>query len=268
MKNGKYDLSLIKDKRVVLLQSGGLDSCYLACLFNYYGFEIHHVFINYGQNSADMELLSAKKIVERYGGNFSAVNIELPWLKDSSFINGHTIKCTLSEENVPLGSVASKIYVPMRNLMFIGIASSYAEAYKIPYIGTGLDGLQDLKGRPLHGTPDKHPNFAIKMEQAIIESSAYHHVDGKDFEILCPIIGNEKFMTIHNGIILNCDFSLSWTCYNHSDKPCLTCDSCLSRLWAFEDLGYEDPLIVKYYGHYKSSDELLKKLGIPIDIKK
>ena len=34
------EIENIKDKRVVLLNSGGLESCYLACLLSKYGFEI------------------------------------------------------------------------------------------------------------------------------------------------------------------------------------------------------------------------------------
>ena len=56
----------IEDKRVVLLQSGGLDSCVLASLFNHFGFEVHHLFVDYGFNSADRDLRNVKKIVKKY----------------------------------------------------------------------------------------------------------------------------------------------------------------------------------------------------------
>ena len=61
------DIKAVSDKRVVLLQSGGLDSCYLASLLSSYGYDIHHVYIDYGQNSKAQELAAAQKIVNRYG---------------------------------------------------------------------------------------------------------------------------------------------------------------------------------------------------------
>lgn len=63
----------IKDKRVVLLQSGGLDSCFLANLFSYLGFEIHHVFVDYGQNSKEQEKRAVESIIREYGGDRKSV---------------------------------------------------------------------------------------------------------------------------------------------------------------------------------------------------
>lgn len=258
MKASEFDLLNIEpqERKAVLLQSGGLDSYFLACLLQYYDFEIHHIFIDYGQNSVKKELESAEKIVSKYGGSLHKVTIDLPWLKDVCLLNGGVAKSVTSEEEVYLGGVQTGIYVPMRNLLFIGIASSYAEAYKIPYIATGIDGMQDKEGNPLHGTPDKHPNFAIKLEQALTESSSLYHIDRKKFEILCPIIGNEKIDTVRVGLDLGCDFTDSWTCYNSTEKPCLACDSCLQRLFAFEALGVKDPTVEKYYGKYDSVNDL------------
>ena len=62
----------IENKRVVLLQSGGLDSCVLASLFHKFGFEIHHLFVDYGFNSAERDLRNVKKIVKKYD-NFTVL---------------------------------------------------------------------------------------------------------------------------------------------------------------------------------------------------
>lgn len=260
MKASQYDLLNIppQERKAVLLQSGGLDSCYMACMLNYYGFEVHSVFIDYGQNSISKELECAKEITKFYGGTLDVVKLSLPWLKNVCLLNGGKAVSRPDLDPV-MGGVKAGIYVPMRNLLFLTIASSYAESYKVPYIVTGIDGLQDKEGNPLHGTPDKHPNFALKVEQALNESSAFYHIDGNNFELICPLLGYEKEQTIIDGFKLDCHFDLSWTCYNDSEKPCLKCDSCLQRAWAFENLGYKDPLLVKYYGDYTSLEELLNK---------
>lgn len=263
MKASEFDLLNIdpEDRRVVLLQSGGLDSLYLAHLLNYYRFEVHNVFVDYGQNTAKQEQQTAYRIAKKYGGEFYKATVRLPWLKeDVCKLNGGIADSVTSDKEVYLGGVQTGIYVPMRNLMLIGIASSYAEAHKIPFIATGLDGLEDRDGTPMHGTPDKHPTFAIKLERALTESSALYHIDGIPFELICPIIGNDKFDTIKAGLTIGCDFTDSWTCYNNSEKPCLRCDSCLQRLDAFEKLGIKDPTVAKYYGDYENVEELLKRI--------
>ena len=263
MKASEFDFLNIpkEDRRVVLLQSGGLDSCYLACVLNYYGFEVHHIFVDYGQNALEKEWAAARDIANKYGGEIKRVTLSMPWLRDCCKLNGGVAESVVSDTKVFLGGVQTGIYVPMRNLLFISIASSYAEALKIPYIATGIDGIQDKEGKPLGGTPDKHPNFALRLEEALTESSCLYHMYDKEFEILCPIVGNRKIDTVIAGLDIGCDFTDSWTCYNKGDKPCLQCDPCLERLEVFEKLGINDPTIVKYYGKYDSIQELLENFG-------
>ena len=264
MKASEFDLLNIPEdeRKAVLLQSGGLDSCYLACLLQYYDFEVEHLFIDYGQNSAKKEYESAQSIVKQYGGNLHKVDIDMPWLKDVCILNGG-IATSRPDIKGTLGAVQSGVYVPMRNLLFIGIASSLAEACKIKYIATGIDGCQDREGNPIDGTTDKHPNFALQLEGALIEASSLHHLYGEDFELICPIISMPKISTVSRGIEIGCDFTDSWTCYNSTEKPCMKCDACLGRLDAFEFLRREDPAIVKYYGHYENAEKLFEKIGYP-----
>lgn len=233
-----------KDKGVVLLQSGGLDSCYLARLFQVLGFKnIHHVFVDYGQNSVNKEWESAQKICEAYTGTLHRVQLNMPWLSTSCDLVGNHVVNSRPDLSDRLGAVAGGVYVPMRNHLLISIASSLAESLNIKYIATGIDGAQDIFGRPLHGTPDKHPNFAKKLEKSLTESSCIKHKNHDRIELLCPIIGFEKFETIYFGLHYDCDFSLSWSCYNTGDKPCCHCDACLQRIEAFERLGKKDPIL-------------------------
>lgn len=240
MLDGSVDLSRVIDKRVVLLQSGGLDSCYIACLLERYGFEeIHHVFVDYGQNSAEQELKASRKIVEAYGGELHVVKLDMPWLCDSTLLNGHKVEAPVIERQ--FGAVKYGTYVPMRNAVLLSIASSLAESLKISYIATGLDGSQNLMGTPLGGVTDKHPKFAKMLEKALTEGSAMKHLEKNRIEFITPIMGNDKTQTIQQAKFINCDLSLSWSCYNNGDTPCGDCGSCCDRLEAFEKLGLKDP---------------------------
>lgn len=240
--NVKY-LANIKDKRVVLLQSGGLDSCYLACLLSKFDFEIHHLYVDYGQNANKKELEAVEKIVKEYGGVLHKAKIEMPWLHDSTVLCGHEV----GEYDVPktMGCVEAKTYVPMRNHLLLSLASSLAESLGIKYLASALDGSQDMFGRPKGGTPDKHPNFVKKLEISLSEASTIKHIDKSKFEIIAPTISQCKETNILRGLYLDCDFSLSWTCYNDGDEPCGTCCACIDRANHFANIGVEDPLIVK-----------------------
>ena len=233
----------IEDKRVVLLQSGGLDSCVLASLFHKFGFEIHHLFVDYDFNSAERDLRNAKRIVKKYGGTLHIVKIEMPWLKESTcLVEGGTVDDTKFGDSA-MNTYYAGTYVPMRNTFLLGIASSLCESLKINYIATALDGIEDtITHKPLGGTSDKHPTFVRKLEDAINEGSSEHHIAGTNIHILTPIMGFYKADTIQMGELLGTDFSISNSCYSDSEQPCGICSACVTRKEAFEIVGVEDPL--------------------------
>ena len=233
----------IEDKRVVLLQSGGLDSCVLASLFNHFGFEVHHLFVDYGFNSAERDLNNVKKIVKKYGGELHVVKLDMPWLKDSTCLVTGGIVDDTKFGNGAMNTYLAGTYVPMRNTILISIASSLCESLKIPYIATALDGAEDLiTHEPLGGTSDKHPTYVQKLEEAINEGSSVHHLEKSSIRILTPVMGMFKDEIINMGELLGTDFSLSNSCYSESDKPCGVCSACKVRQEAFERVGIKDPL--------------------------
>ena len=230
------DIEKLEDKRVVLLNSGGLESCYLACLLSSKGFEIHHLFIDYGQNSLEGESIAVNSIIKTYGGTLHKVSIRIPWFKDS------TVLCdgsTVSNPSVSsyMGTVEAKTYVPLRNHIFLSIAGSLADSLGISFISTGLDGIQDCFGVPVGSAPDKHPNFAYCIENSINEASAFHFTKGGYIEIIAPILCKTKEETIVAGKAINCDFSISRSCYNSGVEPCGHCCACIDRKIHFENVG-------------------------------
>ena len=44
------------------------------------------------------------------------------------------------------------------------------------------------------------------------------------------------------GMELGVDYSLTWTCYRGGEIACGDCDSCVLRLKAFAEAGYQDPV--------------------------
>ena len=235
------DIASIKDKRVVLLQSGGLDSCFIAFYLKYFGFEIHHLYIDYGQKAREKELIAAKKIVNRVGGELHCVTIDMPWLKDSTILVDDTKDIGTYKVSPRFGCVQSGVYVPLRNHVLISIAGSLAESLGIPYIASGIDGLQDIFGRPVNST-DKHKKFAEKLEDSITEASTLYHIHGKKIKIIAPMIRLTKEQEIKFGTeVFGAHWEDSWTCYNSKEKPCGECCACKDRLMHFKNAGIEDP---------------------------
>ena len=232
----------LEDKRVVILQSGGLDSNVIASVFKYYGFEMHHIFINYGQNMIEKEREYSKKIAEYYGGTYQEVTLDLPWLKHTTSLVNSLVDDTHETEG-QFNANLTGAYVPLRNQMLLSIAGSYAEAYEIPYIACAFDGAEDENHVPTGGTTDKHPTFVRKIEDSLNEGSAFHHIKGNNFTILTPIMNLYKDEIIGLGLVTEADMSLSWSCYNKADEPCGQCSACKVRAEAFGLLELEDPAL-------------------------
>lgn len=235
---GVVYLDEVEDKRVVLLQSGGLDSNVLASLFKDCGFEMHHIFVDYGQNMKEKELEYARKIAEYYGGTLSEVKLELPWLKETTCLVDNVVSDSGAFDS--LNAIEHGTYVPLRNQMLLSIAGSYAEAYQIPFIACAFDGDEDENGNPTGGTTDKHPKYVQAVVDSLNEGSAYKHVHGKEFTILTPVMGMYKEEIIALGVECNADFSISWSCYNKGEEPCHVCSACELRHEAFKNMGIED----------------------------
>ena len=235
---GVVYLDEVEDKRVVLLQSGGLDSNVLASLFKDCGFEMHHIFVDYGQNMKEKELEYARKIAEYYGGTLSEVKLELPWLKETTCLVDNVVSDSGAFDS--LNAIEHCTYVPLRNQMLLSIAGSYAEAYQIPFIACAFDGEEDENGNPTGGTTDKHPKYVQAVVDSLNEGSAYKHVHGKEFTILTPVMGMYKEEIIALGVECNADFSISWSCYNKGEEPCHVCSACELRHEAFKNMGIED----------------------------
>ncbi len=239
---GEYNR--IKDKRVVLLQSGGLDSCVLASIFSKFGYEIHHLFVDYGFNSASRDFINVQRIVEKYGGTLHKAVVDFPWLKSATCLVDGEVNDKDAEGT--MNTYDAGTYVPMRNAFLITMASSLCESLKIPYIASALDGSEDyITHAPTGGTSDKHPTFVRKLESALNEGSSEHHINKMDIRILTPVMNLTKVQILQIGEIFGTDFSLSNSCYNGGYEACGECSACILRKKAFEELGIEDPIKYK-----------------------
>ena len=128
-------------------------------------------------------------------------------------------------------------YVPARNMVFLSVAASWADALGITDIFIGVSEVD------YSGYVDCREEFIQAMEKAINLGTVLGAEKKEHISLHAPFMHITKAEEIKWGARLGVDYSLTWTCYRGGDKPCGTCDSCLLRAKAFEEAGMEDPLV-------------------------
>lgn len=218
-------------KKAVVLLSGGLDSTTALYLAKSQGFEVYAISFDYGQRH-DKELECAKNVakaagakehiivktnMDAWGGSaLTDKNIDVP----DGEVNRHDIPVT---------------YVPARNMIFLSFAASYAEKIGSQDVFIGVSEVD------YSGYVDCRQEFLDAMEEAINKGTVCG-VEGRKIKINAPFINMTKAEEIKLGMELGVDYSLTWSCYKGEDVACGVCDSCLLRLKAFKESGFEDPI--------------------------
>lgn len=217
-----------KNKKVVVLLSGGLDSTVNAFEAKKHGHEIVLALtFNYGQKAAKKELESAAKIA-RYLQVPHKV-LDLPWFKDfnkSSLI--------VESQEVPVGSsvsidnletsteTAKSVWVPNRNGIFLNIAAAYAEALSADAVTPGFNAEEAVT------FPDNSKEFLEASTKALWYSTSNHVSVG------CYTAHLRKNDMVFLGQGLRIPWELIWPCYFSSDKWCGVCESCQRSKRAFK----------------------------------
>ncbi|MEW6009004.1 MAG: 7-cyano-7-deazaguanine synthase QueC [Candidatus Omnitrophota bacterium] len=216
-----------KDKKAIVLLSGGLDSATTLYLAKAEGYRITCLIFDYGQRHK-REINSALKLARCAGCDFNIIKLGLP--KGSSSLLDRKIKIPRSA----FGGIPST-YVPARNLIFLSIATSFAESIKADNIFIGANAID------FSGYPDCRPKFYRILNQ-LIKTGTKAGVEGRPIKILTPLIKKSKKEIIRLGRKLNVPYELTWSCYKGGKRPCGVCESCFLRKKGFNEAGLKDSL--------------------------
>ena len=213
----------LKNKSVVILLSGGLDSSTVIGIAKKLQAKIFGLSFDYGQRHKK-ELDSALIIAKHFEiEEFKLVKLDLSLWGGSSL--------TDSKKIIPIDGIqTNKIpntYVPGRNTIFISVALSYAEAINADFIGLGVNALD------YSGYPDCRPDY-IKKFQELANLANKRGREEKPIKLWTPLIDLNKEKIIQLAFENNIPLDKTWSCYSGDSKPCGKCDSCRIRDAAYK----------------------------------
>lgn len=212
--------------KAVVLLSGGLDSTVALYKAKAEGYdELYALSFDYGQRHS-CELDCAKASAEAVGVKaHHVVNLKLD-LWGGSALTDNTV--AIEEGNINKEEIPNT-YVPARNMVFLSVAASLAEAVGARDIFIGVSQVD------YSGYVDCREKFIIAMENAINEGTVCAVEQGEKISVHAPFLYATKAEEIKLGWELGVNFDNTWSCYHGGEKPCGVCDSCLLRAKAFQD---------------------------------
>lgn len=224
------------EQRAVVLLSGGLDSATVLAMARQAGHRCWALSFDYGQRHRH-ELRAAARIAATLGAEgHETVKLDLRAFGGSA-LTSDSIEVPKARSGEEIESGIPVTYVPARNLIFLSVASAYAEVLGARDVFVGVNAVD------YSGYPDCRPEFIDAFERAS-NLATKAGVEGAGVRVRAPIVALSKAEIIRRGAELGVDYGLTSSCYDpvgEAGLACGECDSCLIRRAGFAAAGVPDP---------------------------
>ncbi len=221
----------------IVLLSGGLDSSTALAIAVEQGFTPYAISFRYGQRHT-RELEAAQAIGRHFGvRDHKVIDIDLRAFGGSALTDDIAMPHDRSTDEMGHGIPVT--YVPARNLIFLSLATAYAEVAGANDIFLGIN-IYDYSGYP-----DCRPEFLESFQRTANLATKAGTEDGRTLQYHAPLIQMSKAEIVREGTRLGVPWQLTWSCYEGGTEACGTCDSCQLRLKGFAEAGLNDPLPYK-----------------------
>ena len=226
-----------KNKKAVVLLSGGLDSATTLAVARSEGFQCYAATFRYGQRHS-REIEAAERTANSLGAvEHRIVDIDLAAFGGSA-LTDPAVEVPKDRNDLDNPDKIPPTYVPARNTIFLSYALAWAEVLGAFDIFIGVNTTD------YSGYPDCRAEFITAFERVANLATAAA-VQGKGrYRIHTPIINMTKAEIILTGTKLGVDYSLTHSCYDPDEygRSCGRCDSCRLRLKGFAEAGLKDSI--------------------------
>ena len=226
----------MKNKKAVILLSGGLDSATTLAIAKSQNFDCYALSFCYGQRH-EIEISHAQRVADFLGViEHRIIDIDLAAFGGSS-LTDNSLEVSKGRDNIGQGPIPLT-YVPARNTIFLSYGLAWAEV-----LGS-FDIFIGVNAADYSGYPDCRPEFIEAFEKTANLATAAAVENKGTFKINTPIIKMTKAEIIKMGTGLGFDYSLTHSCYDpdQQGRSCGQCDSCKLRLKGFAEAGLADPI--------------------------
>lgn len=218
-------------KKAVVVLSGGLDSTTCLGLAQHQGYDLYALTFHYGQRHS-REVEQAKQVARYYQVKEHRL-VKLDFLKaiGSSSLTDERLEVPKwkAEEGIP------NTYVPARNLIFLSLATAWAEVVGAEKVMIGVSAVD------FSGYPDCRPEFIESMSRTA-QLATKRGMEEGGLAIEAPLLHLSKAETVKLGMKLGVPYHLTTSCYKGEELACGECDSCRLRIKGFKEAGYKDPI--------------------------
>jgi len=221
-----------KNKKVVAIASGGMDSTTLLYQLKDAGNDVLVLSFDYGQRHKK-ELQFIKRTCDKLGFKHEIVDI-------TSITNLISNSTLTSDAPVPDGHFRElsmkQTVVPNRNAIMLSIAVGAAANIRAFCVATAVHGGDHFI------YPDCRPYFMQHLSNASVAACQDLYEDSTNFAgIFPPYIDEDKAYIAKRGNELGVEWLDTWSCYKGGEIHCGKCGTCVERREAFALANVEDP---------------------------